>query len=255
MLSFFRKIRQKLLSQNRVTRYLVYALGEIILVVIGILIALQVNNWNEERKTKAAEQKILKALLEEFESNSKILDEAIALNKRIAQSAIEIGKFTGPSILPVDERKLSKLMVGAFKFDPSFVPNQGVILETVNSGKLSILSNPELRKTITNWLSDLERVKNQEEFVKNRLGVAHNYFISSGNFRRHLEIITESLIQVEPSRFGPNEFKFLEDPSFESNLYLCIVASENLNQNIYPPLKERTEFIISLIKNDLNERL
>jgi hypothetical protein len=58
MVSFFRKIRQQLLSHlpagkagNRVTRYLVYAFGEIFLVVIGMLIALQVNNWNEGKKT------------------------------------------------------------------------------------------------------------------------------------------------------------------------------------------------------------
>lgn len=59
MLSFFRKIRQKLLSQNRVTQYLAYAIGEIILVVIGILIALQVNNWNENRKNGEIEHKVL----------------------------------------------------------------------------------------------------------------------------------------------------------------------------------------------------
>ena len=52
MISLFRKIRQKLLSQNRITRYLVYALGEILLVTIGILIALQINTWNEARKEK-----------------------------------------------------------------------------------------------------------------------------------------------------------------------------------------------------------
>ena len=51
MIKFFRKIRQKLLSENKFSKYFIYALGEIILVVIGIMIALQANNWNEKRKT------------------------------------------------------------------------------------------------------------------------------------------------------------------------------------------------------------
>ena len=46
MIKFFRKIRQQLLAENRLGKYLIYALGEIVLVVIGILIALQINNWN-----------------------------------------------------------------------------------------------------------------------------------------------------------------------------------------------------------------
>ena len=57
MIKFFRKIRQRLLSQNRFSRYFVYAVGEILLVVIGILIALQVNNWNEERNQRQVELK------------------------------------------------------------------------------------------------------------------------------------------------------------------------------------------------------
>lgn len=50
MIKFFRKIRQNLVSEGKAVNYLKYAIGEIILVVIGILIALQINNWNEERK-------------------------------------------------------------------------------------------------------------------------------------------------------------------------------------------------------------
>jgi len=50
MIKFFRKIRQNLLMENKTGKYLKYAIGEIVLVVIGILIALQINNWNEERK-------------------------------------------------------------------------------------------------------------------------------------------------------------------------------------------------------------
>lgn len=67
MISLFRKIRQKLLAQNRVTRYLVYALGEIALVMIGILLALQVNNWNEERKAKIKSYNYLHRLSEDME--------------------------------------------------------------------------------------------------------------------------------------------------------------------------------------------
>jgi hypothetical protein len=50
MIKFFRKIRQKLLTENKFSKYLIYAIGEILLAVIGILIALRINNWNKELK-------------------------------------------------------------------------------------------------------------------------------------------------------------------------------------------------------------
>ena len=62
MLKFFRKIRQGLLTENKFGKYLFYALGEIILVVIGILIALSINNWNEGQQHKKEEQRILQEL-------------------------------------------------------------------------------------------------------------------------------------------------------------------------------------------------
>lgn len=59
MIKFFRKIRQKLLSEGRFSKYLIYAAGEIALVMIGILLALGINNWNENRKNKESEKIIL----------------------------------------------------------------------------------------------------------------------------------------------------------------------------------------------------
>ena len=74
MIRFFRKIRQKLLSENKFSKYLLYAIGEIILVVIGILIALQINNWNEKEKLKVEEVTFLKnfkqGLLADIEFNN-----------------------------------------------------------------------------------------------------------------------------------------------------------------------------------------
>ena len=69
MIKFFRKIRQRLLTENKFSKYLIYSIGEIVLVVIGILLALQVNNWNEGKKDNAESIKILKKLQAEFETN------------------------------------------------------------------------------------------------------------------------------------------------------------------------------------------
>ncbi|NKI30931.1 DUF6090 family protein [Croceivirga thetidis] len=62
MIKFFRRIRQNLLQENRFSKYLLYAIGEIILVVIGILIALQVNNWNEKRILRTTQNNYLREL-------------------------------------------------------------------------------------------------------------------------------------------------------------------------------------------------
>lgn len=252
MISFFRKIRQKLLAQNKVTRYVAYAIGEIILVVMGILIALQVNNWNEERKNHTAEQRILIALLQEFESNLEILNQTIVLNETIISGCVSLGEFTGPSLGKIDELELSDLMIRVFKFDARFAPNQGTMDEIVNTGRLSVLSDPELRKAITSWQSELELLKNQENYVAETRDIAHDFFMKKGNFRRHLDIIDENLSEVTHSKFPENDFKFLENQEFESQLYLLYVTSKNLNLNYYFPLKIKIQAILEQLKEDIN---
>jgi hypothetical protein len=70
MIKFFRRIRQKLVAESKFSKYLIYAAGEIVLVVIGILIALQINNANENRKLRNAEIKILKELVVNLRTDS-----------------------------------------------------------------------------------------------------------------------------------------------------------------------------------------
>ena len=70
MLKFFRKIRQNMIKENKVNKYLLYAIGEIALVVIGILIALQINNWNEERKGIIKEYAVLNNLIQDLKLDS-----------------------------------------------------------------------------------------------------------------------------------------------------------------------------------------
>ena len=66
MIKFFRKIRYDLMEKNKTSKYLKYAIGEIVLVVVGILIALQINNWNEDRTARKSENQILNSLAVNF---------------------------------------------------------------------------------------------------------------------------------------------------------------------------------------------
>ena len=76
MFRFFRTIRLRLLGENKISKYLLYALGEIILVVIGILIALRINNWNENRKLYQEEKATIASLKLEFKKNLGALKKA-----------------------------------------------------------------------------------------------------------------------------------------------------------------------------------
>lgn len=251
MIKFFRILRQKLLSESKFGRYMLYALGEIILVVIGILIALEINNANDLRKNKAQEQQLLVSLLEECEANLDLLENTILRNDSIYNRAINIGAFTGPNLPEISEKELSQLMVGAFKYESRYVPNLGTMNEINNSGKLSLITDPELRKAISEWQSQLELVHNQENYVVSRRDISQEYFIKYGNFRRHLFLIKDALLVPTPSRFPDNDFGFLKQQEFESSLFLFIVASINLNRAFYTPLEKQTKELIEQINQNI----
>ncbi len=90
MVKVFRRIRQNLLKKGNVKRYLVYAIGEIFLVMVGILLALQVNNWNEQRKDRLTENELLTVLQEDLLVNMSRLENDILIEKRSISKAIII---------------------------------------------------------------------------------------------------------------------------------------------------------------------
>ena len=92
MIKFFRRIRQNLLNEGKTSKYFKYAIGEILLVVIGILIALQINNWNEQRKNKAKEKAILASIHKEFTKNKIQLDSVLFHHKKSYKACIRLSE-------------------------------------------------------------------------------------------------------------------------------------------------------------------
>jgi hypothetical protein len=93
MINFFRKIRQRLLTENKFSKYLLYAIGEIALVVIGILIALNINNKNEAQKTKQFEYEILLDISISMDENFAAINRCLNGNKKAIRSANIILQF------------------------------------------------------------------------------------------------------------------------------------------------------------------
>lgn len=143
MISFLRKIRHKLLSQNRVTRYFAYAMGEIILVVIGILIALQINLWNEGQKQTKSRNLFTESLIKELEIDSLFLTETMnVLSNRIA--VLENIK----SRINTSNANLDTIdFIMKYEYDPSFVNgivlNKNTFSTLASSGQISLFNNQD----------------------------------------------------------------------------------------------------------------
>ena len=148
MIKFFRKIRQNLLMQNNNVRYIKYAIGEIVLVVIGILFALQINNWNLDRIERKNEGIILMDLKVEFEENLRDAERVFEGNSGIYNAISAIQKKI--AIKDYDQNELDSLMYFVFDwFD--YTPKPGASNNLINSGNLNLITNKELRKLLTLW--------------------------------------------------------------------------------------------------------
>ena len=145
MIKFFRKIRQSLLQQGKAGKYFTYAFGEIVLVVIGILIALQINNWNEERKANIAENKALVALKKEFEQNIDRFQ--FILQQRDSQQLALRAYFDiiGNENTPVEEKV--KVLTGGY-FGGSWGAQNTVLNGLVNSGAIDNIKNDSLKSLL-----------------------------------------------------------------------------------------------------------
>lgn len=164
MIKFFRKIRQNLLSQGKTIKYLKYALGEIVLVVIGILIALQINNWNEERKASKAEYAALLALKNEFENNIRRFKSICEIRENTKAELRAYYELITNDTIP-KEIKAKTPRYGGFGGRWSV---QNTVLEgLVNSGAIENIKNDTLKVLLTNWPNLIKRYNDEEDRWRN----------------------------------------------------------------------------------------
>jgi hypothetical protein len=174
MLRFFSKIRYQLATENRVGKYMRYAIGEILLVVIGILIALQINNWNEKHKAKVYEIKMLSEIRNAMISDIKLFDYLV--NDRLA----EIDSFS--TVLLDLYLKKEPVPDSVLYYVPTL--NQGYLFnynsgpyEAVKSSGMDKISNDSIRNALaTLYDYNLPRTQSALEFADKMMNEQKEYF-------------------------------------------------------------------------------
>ena len=164
-MKIFRRIRKELLSENKFSKYLIYAIGEIILVVIGILIALQVNTWSGDKKNRTREKIILNQIHNEFLSNKTQLD-SIKISNEISvagcDAIIGLMPFKQERSTLDSIRKYYSIIANVKTFNPS----NGSIESLINSSSFDVIQNDTLRNLLVTWKDVYNDYREEEQYAR-----------------------------------------------------------------------------------------
>jgi len=262
MIKFFRRIRYDLMEKNKTGKYLKYAIGEIILVVIGILIALQINNWNEQRKDRTREQIVLKQLEEDYQANLMQLEEKMTTREKILVSAVQLLRYFDKRDGVVRDSVIKNL-ANTFH-DPTYDPIQN---DLTSSANLILIRNHRLKRLLSNWSSDVVGVREIEvtwsnsvngefDLILSELGLGRDVSNSFMNDSQHLWLLDHNeesyKINIGTSNLGATLNEILTSRKLEGMLGSAITLNKAANLQS-EALRLRILEILALIESELKK--
>lgn len=256
MIKLFRNIRQQLLNEGKTSKYFKYAIGEIVLVVIGILIALQVNNWNEQRKQRDKELHYLRNLKTDLNLNIAEIEKYISTRNSQTESAqVILDYFEGRKTLDnLNEFNMHAVNVYTWQ---KFFQIDNTFQELTNSGNLSLITNDSIKNGLLNLESAYKKLKYEEEHFRydsevmlyepsygildiNTLIKNFMYQVTNGQQGQNVKLSKEDVMTLLQNRKQKNGFAMAtyEFPFMNSQL---------------ESMKTQCEKLISLIDSELEK--
>lgn len=248
MIKFFRNIRQQLLTEGRTGKYLKYAFGEILLVVIGILIALQINNWNLNKSNLKESNEFVARLKAEVKSNIGFIKEEIKKKESQRRSSLAILKMVGEDITKLSSMTLDSLIIISMANGNVEFKN-GTLNEGINTGKVALINSDSLKTLLYGLPSLVEEVRSGEKYMNEDLNEYFYPFIYEHiSFRQMDYEHTEHGEEIGPSKFSNhNNLNVLNILKFE-NLIDNIFYNSNVQIDNYQRLKNELENLYELME-------
>ncbi|MGD1948020.1 MAG: DUF6090 family protein, partial [Croceivirga sp.] len=237
--------------------------GEIVLVVIGILIALSINNWNEKQKDLAKEQLILKQLFSEYQSNLTQLDEKILMRNQALEACNNLLKQIDNPTSAIDDDRFYQSLWIIFR-DPTFDPIKNDI---VGSENLRLIQNNSLVRFLSNWSSEVFQVQELElEFQKVRTEILLPCYLRLGVSRNvnndlwkdgytpteALDKESNNKFTIKPTKKNVDLTKVLADVEFEG-IVSHVITHHQVTNIQSQTLRKRILKILDIIAQEIEE--
>lgn len=256
MISLLRKVRKKLLEEGSFGSYLLYALGEILLIILGILVALWIDGQNQQSREAKQEQFYLEGLRDEFQLSLTKLDTLVAVNQRTYMTARDLLASIPGAEGREDEKALSRGLIAALSFEIDYNPNNSLLREMMNAGRLQTLSDPALRQQLTSWESILESVNRQESNLRNiREQLMQVALGPEGSILAMMQDagIASRYVGRELPRSTHSNLPMLKSQEFENKLVVFLVTAEGTESVHYLPLRREILSILKRIEANLEQ--
>jgi len=252
MIEFFRHIRQTTILENKTLKYLKYAIGEIVLVVIGILIALQINNWNETRKINLEERRALENVYRDFVKNRALLTNVMNQTQNVFIAGLEILNHTGNKVKPSDENKINSWLNGIFNGEP-YYPQNGFLDDLLSSGKLGIFKNVTLRNLLSSWQPKINVLSVKFNNHAQNEDLLNEYILKNGSWLNADQVSKEKRnIKLPVSGFSIDNRTLLDYPFFENLVENTVISADNYYSYQTETLNLINE-IIDVLENEIEK--
>lgn len=249
MFKFFRNIRQKFLSENKVSKYVAYAIGEIVLVVIGIFIAIQLNDWNQQRLEQKALHVTLQNLQDEFGRTRGLLHTISSYYQTSLDANLELLQLFYQNPDEIAASRVDSLLAKGSNQAP-FYPPQPVLEELLASGKIKSLSNETLKVYLLEWKATMHWFHFDYDLM---IGFNSNEFIPYINKHwpwKNIDLAYTEEYNRKRSTFTPRPEELFRDLEFEN----LIENSKFHTNRLFRRLKSM-DTLIGNIQEEINGNL